>query len=773
MSKPPKDEASPTRDDGDRAWDAETVPASPGGTRRRTPAPTPVSFSGYEILREIHRGAQGVVYLAIQKGTKRKVAIKVLREGPFADARSKARFDREVQVLGRLKHPNIVTIHDSGAEGGHVYYVMDYISGQPLDEHVAHTDRSIEGTLRLFGRICEAVGAAHLKGIVHRDLKPSNIRIDTEGEPHVLDFGLAKVALGDTTDETRPQLMTVTGQFVGSLPWASPEQAGASPQMIDVRSDVYSLGVILFQMLTAQFPYDVEGSMRDVLGNILEAEPAQPSAVRKQIDAEVDTIVLKCLQKEPARRYQSAGELARDIDRYLAGEPIEASRDSMSYLLRKRSRRYVQKHPVVSSLVILFLAVSVAQKVGIPFAYRWTPINRAFEYLVTEVFAPPTDFAAFEHVRVIALTDETDVEALARREGLSDVSSQNWRSVRRLHGRLMERLASSGASAVAWDIAFASETEFDQDLLRGVRALKEAGVEVTVGVRTWWLGEQKLPRMSKVIMPEVRWGAMTATLSADDPWGLDLVVQRGRTDPLPSLALAAVLSARQPGAEASFSLDRRTGMLEIRYWKPDPEIPRAKQWLARQHRIKLSALQSEELGAPELGLQAGDTVGYFFLDVPDTNVLDASVIDYGRVFSADEAQLARWFGGKVVVVGDHRAGVDRYGHPDGRTLSGCYAHATGMDALLRAVSIRTPTTAQDYALTGAAALFGLLIAFNAASRRIGRWLALTALTAAVCLASVWVYRESRLLYDPVVPIIALVVSGELAAFTFRLRRAHR
>ncbi len=324
----------------------------------RTDPPAPDWIPGYEITREIHRGGQGVVYQAIQKTTKRKVAIKVLREGPFAGKRDRARFEREVRILGQLQHPNIVTVHDSGMVRDHFYFVMDYISGEPLDAWLGGGERPIAETLELFAKICEAVSAAHFQGVIHRDLKPGNIRIDPEGRPHVLDFGLAKVAAGQTTDDSRPQAMTVTGVFQGTPAWASPEQVEAIPSKIDMRTDVYSLGVIFYQMLTGRFPYPVVGSDREVMDNILKGEPTRPSTVRREIDDEVETIVLKCLAKERERRYQSAGELGRDIQHYLNAEPIEAKRDSGLYVLSKTLRRY--KGPVtVAAGFVLLLAVSL------------------------------------------------------------------------------------------------------------------------------------------------------------------------------------------------------------------------------------------------------------------------------------------------------------------------------------------------------------------------------------------------------------------------------
>lgn len=326
------------------------------GPDRPDPGVPSDSIPGYQILREIHRGGQGVVYQAIQKTTRRKVAIKVMHEGPFASRQDRARFEREVQVLAAFKHPNIVAIHDSGTAGGSFYFVMEYVSGEPLDVYMATGQRSVRDTLVLFKKICEAIGAAHLRGVIHRDLKPGNIRIDQNGEPQILDFGLAKMAPGQIGDESAP--MTMTGQFLGSAPWASPEQAEGIPGKMDIRTDVYSLGVILYQMLTGKFPYAVAGGFHEVLDRIKNAPPVRPSALRGDIDDEVQTIILKALAKERERRYQSAGELARDIGHYLADEPIDAKRDSALYVLRKHLRQY--RFPVaVAAGFVLLLAMAL------------------------------------------------------------------------------------------------------------------------------------------------------------------------------------------------------------------------------------------------------------------------------------------------------------------------------------------------------------------------------------------------------------------------------
>lgn len=321
--------------------------------------PSSDAIPGYRILREIHRGGQGVVYQAIQETTGQKRAIKIMREGALAGANEKARFDREKRVLAYLDHPNIVGILDSGTASGHFYFVMDYISGQALDVYIADRRPTIREILELFATICEAVNAAHLRGVIHRDLKPGNIVVDHSGKPFVLDFGLAHSVAGEDPGVSHTPLMTLTGQFVGSVPWSSPEQVEAIPGTIDTRTDVYALGLILYHMLTGQFPYDVTGSVRDIMHNVLTAEPARPGTLRPDSGDEIETIVLKCLSKERQRRYQVAGDVAREIRRYLAGDPIEAKADSTWYVLKKSLRRHRVPVSVAGLLAVLIMVFGI------------------------------------------------------------------------------------------------------------------------------------------------------------------------------------------------------------------------------------------------------------------------------------------------------------------------------------------------------------------------------------------------------------------------------
>lgn len=364
-NRPPNEGSSARhqRDLVEAAWrqfEQARATAVPGATRLADdsdvfPLPTDAGgLPGYRVIREIHRGGQGVVFECVQESTQRTVAVKVMRSGPLSSPQERARFEREVQILATLRHPNIVTVHDSGRVADGAFFVMDYIDGEPLDQFVDHQQLNLRARLRLFVQVCAAVNAAHLRGVIHRDIKPSNIRVDRDGQAHVLDFGLARFLLSENVElHAADTIMTETGQFVGSLPWASPEQVEGRQEQIDIRTDVYSLGVVLFQLLTGSFPYDVSGPLREAIDNIVNTLPRPPRALNRQLDAELVTIVLKALRKDREERYQSAGDLGRDIERYLAGEPISAKRDSLSYVLRKHLARHRITAGIAAGYVLL------------------------------------------------------------------------------------------------------------------------------------------------------------------------------------------------------------------------------------------------------------------------------------------------------------------------------------------------------------------------------------------------------------------------------------
>ncbi|MBU0637327.1 MAG: protein kinase [Planctomycetes bacterium] len=334
---------------------------SDNATGKLAPGQTELpAIEGYELIEEIGRGGMGVVYRALQVSTKRIVALKVMLAGAFASRSARRRFEREVELAARLRHQNIVTV----LEGGHVadrpYFAMEYVSGTQLGRYLSQALPDLRSTLKMFERICEAVDYAHQRGVIHRDLKPANVLIDDEGEPRILDFGLAKPCERAGVEEGLTPQVAPHGLVMGTLFYLSPEQAVGVPEEIDVRTDVYALGVTLFEALTGSLPFDTSGRPAEVIQRLLETPPTPPSSLSTRVDAELETVILKALEKDKARRYQSAREMADDIHRYLEGEPIRARQSSSLYVLRKKLR----KHRLAAGVGMAAVALGVLGLLG-------------------------------------------------------------------------------------------------------------------------------------------------------------------------------------------------------------------------------------------------------------------------------------------------------------------------------------------------------------------------------------------------------------------------
>ncbi len=312
-------------------------------------------FEGYKITEELPRGGQAIVYKAIHLATKTPVAIKVLLPTLLASHRARYYFEREAELISSLDHPNIVSIHDSGIIHNQYYFVMHYVDGVSLDGYVRSRDLSHRDRVVLFNKVCSAVSYAHQQGIIHRDLKFANILVDVRGEPHILDFGLAK-AVGMAEQAGHEAVATMTGQWAGTLSTMSPEQAAGNPKKLDVRTDIYSLGVILYRMLTGRYPYEVAGSTVEVLRRIQEEEPVRPRKLDRKLDSDIEAILLTALAKRPESRYQSAADLRSDLEHWLRGLPIRVKSVSTAYLVRKIISRHRYGSAVAALLLLIILS---------------------------------------------------------------------------------------------------------------------------------------------------------------------------------------------------------------------------------------------------------------------------------------------------------------------------------------------------------------------------------------------------------------------------------
>jgi serine/threonine-protein kinase len=334
------------------------------GAVLQTPVRNP-KIPGYEVLVELGRGAMGVVYQARQVGLDRVVALKLLGGGALASRDEASRFQAEAQAVARLQHPNIVQVHEVGEHEGQAFFSLEYVGGGTLARRLRQGRLPLEEAVRLMVTLTRAVDYAHQQGIIHRDLKPSNVLLAEDGSPRITDFGLAKQLYRPHAAGRPWESLTVTGAILGTPSYMAPEQAAGNPRTIGPATDIHALGAILYELLTGRPPF--EGTdLLTMLDRVRTEPPAPPSVWRPDLPRDLEAICMKCLEKEPRRRYASAGDLADDLVHFLRGETVSARSANMLERLARtlEHRQYtiefrVWKHNCLFNTVVILLATPV------------------------------------------------------------------------------------------------------------------------------------------------------------------------------------------------------------------------------------------------------------------------------------------------------------------------------------------------------------------------------------------------------------------------------
>jgi len=312
-------------------------------------------IDGYRLDREIYRGGQGVVLAAYQETTKRPVAIKLMLDGALASEQDRARFEREIELAAQLQHPSIVAVHESGrTRQGRQYISMEMVDGVRFDVFVreryhaggAPDAEKCAEIVRLYLGVCDAIEYAHRRGVIHRDIKPGNVMVTDEGRPVVLDFGIAKAAGAERG-------ATKTGDFLGTLSYAAPEQLGGSPELIDTRADVYALGVVLYEALTGVRPSGGDDtSIAKAIRSVTEEDARRASSVNPSVSRDLDAVLRRALERDPGQRYQTAGQLREELSRSLEGRPVRAREHERAYLAKKFLVRHRVPIAVIGCLLV-------------------------------------------------------------------------------------------------------------------------------------------------------------------------------------------------------------------------------------------------------------------------------------------------------------------------------------------------------------------------------------------------------------------------------------
>ena len=661
----------------------------------------------YYCVSCLGQGASGVVFKALSlRNQPEFVALKLLQ---YVSKDVEDRFrEREIGILSALRCPHVARYLDSGTTGGTMYLVMELVGGQPLDRYLAEHAPTLEEKLVVFQRVCGVVAELHAEGVIHRDLKPSHVLVDEQGVPRVVDLGLSAVCTEDwPTRIARAQ--TELGHILGTVKYMSPEQAWGGLLQVDHRTDIWALGVMLYEIATnGDYPYQL-GPIEDKTGpdalmhRIQTETPKKPRVPAARDPGALATLISRCLAHDPRHRISSADTLAQDLGLYLGRQSIRTRPLPLRYRLQRiaiglatQRRMALWLCTVSAALVLLFL-------LPLALGVRWQASGEDYGKDTRGSLLPGNN-----EIAIVGVYDEsiTAVPELARQKGIPGVTEdiKSWRAV---HGWLMERLATAPPRVVAWDYHFRTSQPGDAAFARGAQALWQAGVPIALVVSQY--DDDGRPDLSPELYDPIADFAGTGVALFHDMVARegDFIIAIARGDDVyPALSLTAFASAVHPDCRMSIDWPDSTEDLRLVH---DPhgdsgELPTVDRvgltWVYRNHRTKL-------------GLCDGDVLGCKAFSIPRPEYWDERAIAYERLLTADDAELADLVAGKIIIVGDMRTRHPwqkrdlfpvRYGTEIVQDVHGCYLAASAVHGLLANRYLRSESPMTAPAFVGVAAL---------------------------------------------------------------------
>ncbi len=688
------------------------------------PTPYP-NIDGFHIAKELGRGRFGIVYKAWWLTDRPKIiALKILT---YAGDMEKQRFEREVNVLKKIDSPRIVKCLGDGRCREAQYYIMDYVEGTHLDEHLVYHTTSLEEKLDVFRRVCSAVADAHAQGVVHRDLKPRNILIDEKNDPYILDFGICSLSAAEWNSSMRGTI-TRKGDLIGTLKYMSPEQAwGGAGSPVDTRSDIWALGVMLYEIVSdGDYPYELgpteeKTAQEALLERIRKESPKRPNLQTIRNGRDLEILIERCLAFETEHRIESAQKLADDLCRYCYHSPIQTKPTSTAY--------YVKRIMVGAAIKSRWRVFSIAIAIVLASLYATLYFGRAgwrntvFLHNVGGTSQPISMKNNAKDAIVIAgIGDETipAIKAFAEREGLPGVTNRapSWRAV---HGQFMEKLAHAKPTAVIWDYFFRSPQPGDEALVRGMNALISENVPVILASKSYRAdGTPDLsPAITQNIAGPLHHGAIVARHMVRRPGEFIVAFRRGETV-IPHLSITVVAAILHNDCALEIDWPDRSQELELIY-RTGPGA-----YLRERDRVPLK--WGVKAGQDDQGVNEGELFALKTFELNAPEEWQQRTIAYETLLNAGADDLRRMTQGKIILVADVRlprlglladAHPVRYGPNKIITVPGGYLQADAITSLLNGDYIRAafPPTITGFVAALFLAIFSCAISIRLAAMR--------------------------------------------------------